>query len=222
MALTLRASGVYCGAHLNSADDLIPAEFLYDACRVMSRHVQCHGAYQWNFEKVLSAEIDRCFVALLELYLKSVLDNKARYRGWKLPETVLLFPWLVRLLPQMKFIYWVRDPRDAVLDRHRTDDLRRFNIPITQARDPVEMRAASWKYQYDIVKATPKPPNFLLVKFEDFVLDQDRQLTKLEDFLGLQLVRIPVDRGRVGMWRNHKNRREFSFLQPALHDLGYE
>jgi hypothetical protein len=149
------------------------------------------------------------------------VNCRHEFRGWKLPETNLIFPWIVRLLPEIKYIYWVRDPRDCILGPHRTDDLRRFNIPFRPGSDELESRAASWKYQYDIVKATPAPKHFLIVRYEDFVENQTRELERLEEFLGLRLMEVPVDPSRVALWRKHSQHREFPFLRRALAELDY-
>ena len=39
MSHTLSASGVYMGAQINKSGDLVPAEDMYEACRIMARHV---------------------------------------------------------------------------------------------------------------------------------------------------------------------------------------
>ncbi|HWP59738.1 MAG TPA: sulfotransferase [Candidatus Acidoferrales bacterium] len=221
MASTLRLSGVFTGAPTNSSEDLIPPYDLYDACRLMGRHVRYRGSYQWDFEALHQVEIDDIFIALAESFLSSLVNNTRPYCGWKLPETNLIFPWIVRLLPGIRYIYWVRDPRDSILGAHRTDDIRRFNVPFKAPADMLEMRAASWKYQYDIVKATPAPRQFVIVRFEDFVLNQGRELERLGEFLNLKLVRVPVDHSRVGVWRNHPQYREVPFLTSAMSELGY-
>ncbi len=83
-------------------------------------------------------------------------------------------------------------------------------------------RAISWKYQYDIVKATPKPKHWIEVRFEDFVHDRDATVDRLED----------VPRRRVGAHpRPPRDRRslaydsqmdfDFDFFSTALAEYGY-
>ena len=69
-------------------------------------------------------------------------------------------------------IHWVRDPRDSIFGGHRTDDLSDFGIEYERTDDVRRRRAISWKYQYELMKATPKPAHWMLVRFEDFVLQQ--------------------------------------------------
>jgi hypothetical protein len=66
MSHTLSASGVYMGAALNESWDLIPPEDLYEACRVMSRHVIHNGGLEWDFSKLHTMPIDPEFTRLVE------------------------------------------------------------------------------------------------------------------------------------------------------------
>ena len=68
------------------------------------------------------------FVRLIESFLHTVLESKAENKGWKIPETTLCYPWIAKMFPDIKYIHWVRDPRDCVLAAHVTDDLSVFNI----------------------------------------------------------------------------------------------
>ncbi len=95
---------------LNPTHDLVPPEDFYRACRGMGRHVRYLGEQKWDFSQLFTQPIDPPFIHLVESYLTSVLKSNAPYRGWKLPETTLALPWIVRLFPNIKYIYWVRDP----------------------------------------------------------------------------------------------------------------
>jgi hypothetical protein len=164
------------------------------------------------------------FSDLVESYLESVLPSPALLKGWKLPETTLIFPWIVRMFPKAYYIHWVRDPRDVILSPHGTDDLAAYGVPFPY--DPnaeVHLRRAiSWKYQDLIVKATPKPKHWISVRLEDFVLDQGGTLRRLEDFLGFPLVTIPVKHEVIGRYKTRPEHRDFDFLQPALIGYGYQ
>ena len=83
-------------------------------------------------------------------------------------------------------------------------------------------RAISWKYQYDIVKATPKPKHWIEVRFEDFVHDRDATIARLEEYLGVELARIPVRPETVGRWRTTETDFDFDFFSTALAEYGYE
>ena len=218
---TLSASGVFMGAPLNGSGDLVPPEAMYEACRVMARHVIHVGQNRWDFSRLHTMPIDPEFTHLIESYLASVSQSHVAHRGWKIPETTLVFPWIVRMFPKIHYIYWVRDPRDCILGAHVTDDLTYFGIPCDKTDDIRQRRAISWEYQVELVKATPKPRHWITVRFEDFVLDQERTLTRLEKYLGIPLARIPVDPSRVGQWQSDTGRHDFDFFRADLIEHGY-
>jgi hypothetical protein len=222
MSHTLSASGVYMGAQLNVSGDLVPAEDFYEACRVVARHVRHLGGLRWDFSKLHSMPIDPAFVRLVESYLSSVLSSPAEHKGWKLPETILALPWIVRMFPDVKYIHWVRDPRDCILGAHLTDDLSDFGVPYDRPDDLREMRAVSWKYQSEIFRATPQPRNLLALRFEDFILNQDRVLRRLEAFLGIPMAKIEVRPESVGRWRRDNGRYDFDFFKAELIRYGYD
>jgi len=218
---TLSESGVFMGDRLNVSGDLIPAEDLYEACRVMARHVVYLGGLAWDFSRLHSMPIDPAFIRLVESYLSSVLRSGEEYKGWKLPETALIYPWIVRMFPDNMYIMWVRDPRDAILGAHLTDDLADFGVPCERSADVRRRRATSWKYQREIVKATPPPRHMITVRFEDFVLKQEETLAVLARYLGLNLAKIPVRSESVGRWRLDRGIHDFPFFVEDLTELGY-
>ena len=212
MSQTLCDSGVYMGAQLNESADLIPPDDMYEACRVMARYVEYRGGLEWDFSRLFTMPIDPAFTPLVESFLASVLGSDAERRGWKLPETVLVLPWIIRLFPEIYYIYWMRDPRDCILGYHVTDDLADFGVPYEHTEDLRLRRAISWKYQYDLMRATPSPQRRLDVRFEDFVLEQEHTLTRLEAYLGFPLARIPVRPDAIGRWRTAEGQYDFDFF----------
>ena len=197
---TLSSSGVFMGALLNESGDMLPPDDLYEACRVLGKYVVHLGNNQWDFSQLHSMPIDPEFERLVNSYIAEVLRRKEP-RGWKLPETTLIYPWIARLFPDIDYIFWVRDPRDSILGAHLTDDLSDFGVPYDKPDDLLMRRAISWKYQRDIVRATPPPAKRIEVRFEDFVLNQDAVLARLTDFLGMPLAKIIVRPETVGRWR---------------------
>jgi hypothetical protein len=222
IAHTLYASGVYMGHRLNPSGDKVPEQAMYDACRIFGKHVQWNGGHSWDFSSACSANIDPEFERLINSYLDDVLHSERPCKGWKIPETTLCFPWIVRMFPNVKYIYWVRDPRDCVMGGHVTDDLSDFGISHPVSEDIRERRAISWDYQYKLVKHTPKPKHWLEVRFEDFVLDQERTLERLEAFLGIELARVIVRPESVARWKTDTGRHQFDFLADAMRENGYD
>ncbi len=222
MSHTLSASGVYMGEPLNVSGDLLPPQSMYDACRVMAPYVKWLGRYQWDWSALLEMPIPPEFTRLIEEYLVSVRRSTNPRRGWKIPETTLVYPWIQRLYPDLRYIFWIRNPRDCILGEHVTDNLMDFGIPYPATDDLRLRRAISWKYQYDLMQAMPKPRHWIEVRMEDFVLNQEETLTRLEKFLGFPLARIPVKPEAVGRWRTDGGVNYYDFFEPAMRAYGYE
>ncbi len=219
---TLTASGVFMGEPQNESGDLLPPEPMYQAVRIFAQKVKWLGGLEWDWTEVFKAAIDPEFDRLIKVYLLSLRNDHSRWKGWKIPETTLVFPWIVRLFPEIKYIFWIRNPRDCVIGGHITDDLLEWGIQYPQTEDIRLKRAISWKYQYDLVRATPKPLNWIEVRFEDFVLNQAETLGRLEEFLKIKLTTIPVKPETVGRWKTDREVNYFSFFEPAMREYGYE
>lgn len=221
---TLYASGVYMGSQLNPSGDKIPPFSMYDACKVLAKYVKWNGGLSWDFEPLFTMPIDPVFEQLINEYLSDVLRDKSENKGWKIPETTLVYPWIVRMFPETRFIHWIRDPRDCILGSHKTDNLRDFGLDYPQTDDVYERRAISWYYQYQLMKATPKPKHILHVRFEDFVLKQEKTLKRLEAYLGIPLGRIIVRPEAVARWKrvDEPNELPFDFLREAIAENGYD
>lgn len=222
MSHTLSESGVFMGAHLNKSGDLIPAEDMYEACRVMAKYVEYKGGLTWDFARLHTMKIDPAFTRLVESFLSSVLSSDAEFKGWKLPETTLVYPWIVRMFPDIRYIHWVRDPRDCILNAHLTDDLTDFGIKYEKTDDVRKNRAISWKYQREIVKSTPAPKQTISVRFEDMVFDQDATLNRLEAFLGIPLTKIPMRTDSVGRYKTDDGTHMFPFFEAEMNTCGYK
>lgn len=219
---TLSQSGVFMGKRLNESGDLVPERNMYKACRIMGRHIPWQGGLEWDFGPVQTMPIPARFTRLIKRYLKSVLASPAPHAGWKIPETTLCYPWIARLFPDVRYIFWVRDPRDCITGSHVTDDLHEFGIEYPPTEDPYLRRAISWKYQNDLVAATPRPRHWIKVRLEDFVQDQERELARLEEYLGFKLTRIPVKRDAIGRHKEQPSLPLPEFLKPAMREHGYE
>lgn len=218
---TLYASGVYMGALLNPSGDLVPPEAMYEACRVMAAYVSWKGGLNWDFSALHTMAIPVEFTHLLTRYLDSVLSEKSEPKGWKIPETTLIYPWIRRLYPDIRYIFWVRNPRDCILNYHITDNLLDFGVQYPQTDDIRLRRAISWKYQYEIIRSTPRPAHWIEVRFEDFVFRQEETLARLEAFLGIPLARIIVRPDAVDRWKRDDGVNYFDFLEPFMREYGY-
>ena len=98
-----------------------------------------------------------------------------------------------------------------------------FGIQYPEIEDERLRRAISWKYQYDLVKSTPKPERWIEVRFEDFVLKQDETLERLEDFLRHSAgPRRHAARTQSIAGNGDDGVNYFDFFEPAMREYNYE
>jgi len=126
------------------------------------------------------------------------------------------------MFPQIRYIFWVRDPRDCILGSHLTDDLGDFGVKYEKTGDVRHDRAVSWLYQREIVRATPEPEYALSVRFEDMVFDQDNTIARISDYLGIPIAKIEMRPDSVGRYKTDDGVHMFDFFESDMKDLGYE
>ena len=219
---TLSASGVWMGEPLNISGDLLPPQAMYEASRLIARHVRWPGGLEWDFSRLHTMHIPPEFEPLIQSYLQSVLTSPAEHKGWKIPETTLTFPGSsgCSRMSGTSSGSVTRATASSASTSRTTSAIG--VLPVRPPRTPACRRAISWKYQYDLVSATPRPRNWIEVRFEDFVQRQDETLARLESYLGVKLVRIPVNLEAVGRWKTDTGPNYYGFFAPAMERYGYE
>ena len=193
----LEKSGVYMGDTNNSGDH-IPPDALYRASYIAGNKIKQIGKYEWDFDGLARTFPPEEYITNIREYSSKILRNIGKSpSGWKLPETILSYPWIVQLFPEAYYIHWTRDPRDALLGQHITDYLGYWNIPSSYTEESSKSKIESWIYQRRIVEQTPLPQNFIHINFENFVNNQAKELKKLSVFLGIKLKTIEVNKNKV-------------------------
>jgi hypothetical protein len=219
-AMILHEAGVFMGDKLNKSYDYAHRyyrHFLYKAARMAGANVIYKGNYEWDLTGLIENPIPKRMICYLMIYLRDIIVAPYKIKGWKIPETTLLYPWLTRLMPEAKYIFWARHPLDSILGPHITDRLKNWDIEVDEIDDAMKERAVSWKYQWDIVNKSPKPQNFLEIRFEDFLSDQREVLQRMEEFVGMSLKGIPVDKSRMHIFKQHNLSGEtYPFLKEVL------
>jgi len=220
----LKASGVYIGEPLNIANDLLPVDDIYAACRIFGKYVDYLGNFEWDFERAYNAEIPQEFIDLLTRYLNPLIASNAEMVGWKIPNNTLIYPWLVRLLPNATFVLWHRHPEGSTKKMTGVDRLEKWNIPCKKFLFHdynTKIKVASWKYHYEIMTKTPKPTNVIDLKFEDYILNQADSKMALEKLIGIPLKSMELNKAKADN-SGSKLKKRYKFIRAAMDDLGYE
>ena len=249
-------SGVYIGNNFNEAADLLPFGHsipipLINVSNIFGKQLKYLDNYSWDFSNSISHPITDSIINPLTNYLGSLIvpNTNGRIVAWKSPESVFVYPWLVKLLPNIKFVHWTRDPRDCASRGHGSDKLYRFSVPTGNMDiksfysfnrnlkgainkidnkfdfDLIDTKFLSWKYQWDIVKSIPKPKNYIRIKFEDFVLQKKETIHRLESFLGIKLNIGRMNPNKIGIWKKYGAQIHYKhrpFLNDLLKETGYE
>ena len=260
LATILSKSGVYMGAKTNKDMDKFPVKNIH---KTMSLPVgykigapiknartfvdkatnECPNV-EWDFRKMISWGIPNPVREEMKNYLEDLDEHDGELVGWKLTESNLIYPWLVRLYPDWYYIHLVRDVRDILSRPELTDteshtdlfnvkDYKSYpnkffiNEKTTLKKAPFNhlVQAINWKYQLDIVKSI-QAPNYIRVTLEDLVMSQDEELKRLSEFLGYELKKIHIKEEVVESWKGRdgkvrENWEEFSFLNDYMEELKY-
>ncbi len=140
--------------------------------------------------------------------------------GWKLPETMLIVPEMMKIFPQAKLVHMVRHPVTSCL--RRTHMTSRNNNPVGRAvlrgayqeinRNPKNIEtdpeylhnAVTWLYQvrrvHEFAMNNLSAENYHLVKFEDLLsnpLESSRKLSRFLTGKANEFVRPVVDGERA-------------------------
>jgi hypothetical protein len=199
----LTKSGIYMG-RTNESGDLVPAQKMYAAAKLAGEMVKRVDDMRWDISELLTSQPPILFRRCVELYTSCL--NGYKIRGWKLPETVLGLPWIIKMYPEAHYIYWTRDPWDALTGGHLTDKLSSFGVQSANYPDILESRIESWSYQKQLMDETPQPEKTIHIKYEDFVLNQENELDRLSNFLGISVKAIPVVKTNIGINDDKLNR----------------
>jgi hypothetical protein len=216
----LLENGVATG-NVNYARDMVPPQHMHAAADLYSERVDYLGNCQWDFSRANAGGVPAEAERSINLYVEQIRDApEPKY--FKLPETILCYPWVKELFPRSRYIHWVRDPRDAEV--HNSDwrpMWEHWGINRQRLGERL-VSAMSWKYQYDIVRSVPPPERFVRVRYEDFCLDHRGEVDRLSEFLGIDLEPLQdVRPDAVYKWRRSDDRHTFDFLEPAIAELSY-
>ena len=185
----------------NESNDRYPFERIYQAGKLAMEQVPQLGPEAWDVAALNTCPIPREWTQLWEEYLHTLGTGDRVV--WKLPETLFSYPWLARKFPEIRYLVWHRDPRSAILKKHGTDNLGRWNLKGWPEGLPIiRERALSWVVQYSLVESVPPPPHHFRMNLRDFVHNQAEVRGPVEKLLGV--ARIPRHPVKTEATSRHK------------------
>jgi hypothetical protein len=183
------------------------------------------------------------YVAYMEAALNEPLGQRMHLD--KNPTLTLVLPGFLRLFPETHVLFALRDPRDVVVSCFmqylplNTNSACFLTLERTAQRYATDL--AIWR-QFREMFASP----FLEVRYEDTVMDLEKETRRVVEFLGLpwepqvlqyrerlehkavgsptyEAVRQPLYTRAIGRWRHYQKYLEpcFATLQPSIDAFGY-
>jgi len=198
-------------------------------------------------------ESDRSERALFQIIMEVYADHRNRPGiGEKTPAHVRYVPTIIDWFPEARIIHMVRDPRAIFVSELRRRSEKPITPPYRQlSRWPAILRlgvllqtTVTW---FDSIRRLSRhrrlyPSNYLAVRFEDLVLEPEKSIRQVCEFVGItfrreMLEQVVVSRGfasgqpgfdsaAADRWRQYIDSWSKAWLgacfKPQLRRLGYE
>lgn len=198
LAMVLCNSGVFMGDNCRKIDGnqgWCSKQDIINAAKFVGDHVVYKGDYKWNFDKLFSEDPPSECVDIIENYISDLKSSDKEIVGWKVPGTFSLFPWLFKIIPNIKIILNIKDPRDLVFKlNHNNLFFDRSQIIYGDEECPYKRSAMVWKCAYDLAIQTINiySEQILIVRTEDMIFEQNKTLERISDFLNIEIHDLPV------------------------------
>lgn len=225
----VRAGGMYIGTNLNDYQDALDLGGYSD--RWINEFVAGGGLDGLSDE--VRAEMADDLAAVMQTHRHDVPED-ARAWGWKEPRSIYLLPFFNEVMPQIKFVHWMRDGRDMAFSENQ-QQLRKHGPTVlgddSTKRSP-ERSIRLWStvntWAADFGEQQ-MPGRYLRVRFEELCEMPVDTVGRLYDFFGLEgdvkaaaaEVRPPDTLGR---WRKARRKtldQLHEIAAPALERFGY-
>jgi hypothetical protein len=226
----VRAGGMYIGTNLNDYQDALDLGGYSD--RWIDEFVVAGGLDGVSDEQ--RAEMVDDLSATMQTH-RHDLPADARAWGWKEPRSIYLLPFFNSVMPEIRFLHWLRDGRDMAFSENQ-QQLRKHGDTVLAADEAgwkkparsialwtrVNTRAADFGEQH-------MPGRYLQVRFEDLCAQPVETVGRIYDFFALEgdveqaaaEVRPPDTLGR---WRKARKKtldQLHEVAGPALERFGY-
>jgi Sulfotransferase family len=226
----VRAGGMYIGTNLNDYQDALDLGGYSD--RWIDEFVRDGGLGGLSDE--VRAEMVDDLAAVLQTHRRD-RPSDARAWGWKEPRSIYLLPFFDAVMPEVRFLHWLRDGRDMAFSENQqqlkkhgdtvlSGDDAKGKQPLRSIRlwSKVNTTAADFGEQH-------MPGRYLRIRFEDLCAQPAETVARIYEFFGLEgdveqaaaEVRPPDSLGRWQKQRRKTVDQLHELASPALERFGY-
>jgi hypothetical protein len=228
VARILRTSGVYTGVKLNPYEDAV--EFGFYSDRWINDYVQAGG----DVSPERLAEMEADLRSVLADHLSTAPAGSAAW-GWKEPRSIYLLRFWNEVMPDVRFLHFLRDGRDMAFSENQNQltwhggavlgaDLGRAKKPVRSIALWNRVNLAAADYGERVLGS-----RYLRVRFEDLCAEPVPTIGSIFAFFGLDgdveaaaaEVRPPSSLGR---WQGRRSKIVGQLNEtagPALERFGY-
>lgn len=210
-------NGFYFGEDLNASYDKQPYDVLDQLSRYVLQNCYSFKDHKFKIKLIKPTHLEHAHNELNK-FLSDIHNSPEPLKGWKETDTIFVYPLLTQIFPDYYYLFWTRSiSRKNEHERGDSSDNLLYSLKMITKNKPYNQ---SWNIQNQIVLNSPKPKHFLHMRMEDFILDQDTQVHKLEKWLDMPLPeRIEVNK-KVVHADDHYNL-DSGFLKDTMRRLGY-
>jgi hypothetical protein len=187
-------NGWYPGEKINISMDKAPWETLLKEWRQLFKGWHTYKIKTKNWSIALGKDSVEQFKhkakRIIDEYMKDIYKANQPLNIVKNDAVHFFYPWFMILYPDYYYLWWTRSisKKNEHSRGNRSDN---YLKKICGGGNIMNYPWQSWKLYYELIKTTHRafgePKHYLHMRFEDFVLNHDLSVQKLEFFTGEQL-----------------------------------
>lgn len=160
--------------HFSEADKKLVMQFVL---RYKNHNFSGFGFDLGHFEEMESQSFSMLYKNFYSSFTYGGERKESRFFFDKNPINSLYLERIIRLFPESKFVFLLRDPRAGYLSRKQKVNFRSTNIYFNAYR---------WLlYNQEVLKfATLYPEKFFMLRYEDLVSDTESEMRRMAAFFG--------------------------------------
>ncbi len=225
----VRRAGMYIGTNLNDYEDALDLAGYSD--RWINDFVPTGlGGLEAATRRAMLEDL----VAVLERH-RADLPAGAPAWGWKEPRSIYLLPFFNSVMPELRFLHWIRDGRDMAFSENQQQLKKHSSAVLTPEENdqatPLRSivlwsRANTWAADFGERQMSGR---YLRLRFEDLCAEPVETVARIYRFFGIDgdgeqaatEVRAPKSLGRWRRGRRKTVGKLHELGRPALERFGY-